>query len=102
MHGRVMKVFDASEGVVERWLEYVKRYPQPGVGMRVVRWTRAPVGIGRGVFEGEEGRRRRVRVKRENRTDGERVRVLAERIVKEELKAANNQKGEGEVVVKTK
>ena len=55
--------------------------------MRVVRWTRAPVGVGKMVEEKMGGKQREM-VGFENGTDRERVRRLAERIVKEEMQAA--------------
>lgn len=88
VHGRVVKAWDAGDAVLERWVRYLKMHPHTGVGVRVVRWTRAPVGIGRKLFEEGMSEKQRGTVELENVTDRERVRELAERIVKEEMRAA--------------
>jgi small subunit ribosomal protein S10 len=47
VHKRAIKVFDADPEVVERWVRFLHQHSEGGVGMRVVRWDRAPVGVGR-------------------------------------------------------
>ena len=37
---------DAEVEVVDRWLQYLQLHAVPGVGMRIVRWYRAPLGFG--------------------------------------------------------
>lgn len=40
-HGRVIKLWDADRGVVDKWLRYLKKYSIGGVGMKAVvhDWT---------------------------------------------------------------
>lgn len=61
-----------------------------GVGMRVVRWQRVPVGIGKKTLEGVLGQMRldSRKVGKEEETSGEKVKALGEKIVKEEIEAA--------------
>ena len=87
VHKRVMKRWDATEGVVERWLRYIQTYPQPGIGMRVVRWQRAPVGIGRKAVEKTSKARMRS-IELENVTDRQRMEEVVKGIVKQEMEAA--------------
>ena len=50
LHARTILAVDAAEGAVERWLTYVLGlHPVPGVGVRVTRWIRAPIGVGRSI-----------------------------------------------------
>lgn len=43
---------DATDNVVDRWIDYILPNPQLGIGMGIVRWHRAPPGIGRKHTEG--------------------------------------------------
>lgn len=47
VHKRAIKAFDADQEVVDRWVKYMERHAMPGVGMRIVRWHRLPVGVGK-------------------------------------------------------
>jgi len=85
VYGRVIKAWDGDESVVQRWISYLGMYPCPGVGMRVVRWVRAPVGVGRAVSEesllgsGKDSA---------TQTDRAQVEDVARRIINEEMVAA--------------
>ncbi|KAF7795287.1 hypothetical protein EIP86_006441 [Pleurotus ostreatoroseus] len=79
---RVIKAWDADGEVVARWVRYLEKNLVPGVGMRVVRWERAPVGVGRKVLGAV-----REAVDPEA-TSREKIRALSEKIVAQELAAA--------------
>ena len=84
MHARAIKAFDADAEVVDRWVRYVEAHALPGVGMRVVRWHRLPVGIGRSHLQTVVGRMRLGRP-----TNKEKVKELGDKIVEVESKAAS-------------
>jgi small subunit ribosomal protein S10 len=83
VHARMIKAFDADAEVVDRWVRYLEAHPLPGVGMRVVRWHRLPVGIGRAHLREVVGRLRLGRA-----TDKQKVKELGDKIVEVESKAA--------------
>lgn len=80
-HKRVIKAWDTDPEVVERWVRYLERHALPGVGMRVVRWERAPVGVGKKVAE-------TVQAAMQGTKTEEKVKKLGEKIVKQELSSA--------------
>jgi small subunit ribosomal protein S10 len=47
VYRRVIKAWDADQEVIERWIAYIRTHRMPAVGMRLTRWERAPVGVGR-------------------------------------------------------
>ncbi|KAH8993751.1 ribosomal protein S10 domain-containing protein [Lactarius akahatsu] len=83
VHARAIKAFDADAEVVDRWVRYLEAHALPGVGMRVVRWHRLPVGIGRSHLQSVVGRMRLGRP-----TDKQKVKELGHRIVEVETQAA--------------
>ena len=83
VHARAIKAFDADAEVVDRWVRYLEAHALPGVGMRVVRWHRLPVGIGRSHLREVAGRMRLGRP-----TDKQKVKELGDKIVEVESKAA--------------
>ena len=83
VHARAIKVFDADAEVVDRWVRYVEAHSVPGVGIRVVRWHRLPVGIGRSHLQSVVGRMRLGRS-----ANKEKVKELGDKIVEVESKAA--------------
>ncbi|KAL5501032.1 RSM10 [Sanghuangporus vaninii] len=88
VHKRMIKAWDANDSVVDRWIHYIRSHPQPGIGMRIVRWQRAPVGIGR--KHAERTSTTMLESQRlENITDRQRVEEVARNIVKQEMEAAN-------------
>lgn len=76
VHKRLIKAWDADDEVVERWVMYLKQHGLGGVGMRIVRWQRTPLGIGRRRLEG-------VRTEVEGRQAE--IRKMGENIIKTEL-----------------
>ena len=83
MHARGIKAFDADAEVVDRWVRYLEAHALPGVGMRVVRWHRLPIGIGRSHLQSVVGRMRLGRL-----TNKQKVKELGEKIVEVESTAA--------------
>ncbi|KAL5638929.1 hypothetical protein ACGC1H_003332 [Rhizoctonia solani] len=79
-HKRAVKVWDADPEVVNVWLRYLEEHMMPGVGMRVVRWERCPVGVGQARLNEVRGAVRE--------SVAEQVRKVGERIVREETEAA--------------
>ncbi|KAN0134989.1 mitochondrial 37S ribosomal protein rsm10 [Lactarius tabidus] len=82
VHARAIKAFDADAEVVDRWVRYLEAHALPGVGMRVVRWHRLPVGIGRSHLQSVVGRMRLGRP-----TNKQKVKELGEKIVEVESQA---------------
>ncbi|KAH8105453.1 ribosomal protein S10 domain-containing protein [Cristinia sonorae] len=90
-HKRVVKVYDADQEVVDRLVRYLGRHELAGVGMRVVRWHRAPVGVGRKTVEVMAREVRSVGGAAqavEAQTSAEKVKKLGEQIIREEAAAA--------------
>ncbi|KAI5122394.1 hypothetical protein M0805_002945 [Coniferiporia weirii] len=88
VHKRALKAWDATDSVVDRWIRYIQTYPQPSLGLRIVRWHRAPVGIGREHAKStSEAHKETLRL--QNVTDRQRVEEVARQIVQQEMKAAN-------------
>jgi small subunit ribosomal protein S10 len=85
VHARAIKAFDADAEVIDRWVRYLEAHALPGVGMRVVRWHRLPVGIGRSHLQSVVGRMRLGRP-----TNKQKVKELGDKIVEVESKATND------------
>ena len=82
-HKRVIKAWDADPEVIEKWVRYLEAHAMAGVGMRVVRWERAPVGVGKIVERS---------VKQEmKKSSKEKIVALSEKILKQELASAKKQ-----------
>ena len=83
----MIKAWDGDDSIVQKWIDYLGMYPCAGVGMRVTRWVRAPVGVGRAVFEetilGSENLEGAAA-----KTDRAQMEDVARRIIKEEMEAA--------------
>jgi ribosomal protein S10 len=45
-HSRGIKAWDADMEIVNVWMAMLRQHAMPGVGMRVVKWTRMEVGGG--------------------------------------------------------
>jgi small subunit ribosomal protein S10 len=80
VHKRAIKAWDANEQVVNLWLKYLKRHMIAGVGLRITRWHRVPVGIGEQILKNAMDRTRL-----DSDTDAETVKALGDRIVENEL-----------------
>lgn len=76
VHKRAIKAWDAHPEVVDLWAAYLRRHAMGGVGMRVVKWTRAPVGVGQQMME-----RARKRMSKEDK-----VRKMGEEIIQAEMR----------------
>ena len=83
-HKRAIKLWDANPEVVDRLVAYLRENMLGGVGMRVIRWYRLPVGFGRHLVLGPNTQNR------EQGTHVEKVKTLAEEIVQKELLAVNS------------
>ncbi|KAH9917760.1 ribosomal protein S10 [Fomitopsis serialis] len=81
-HKRLIKAWDADMEVVDRWAKYLEEHTMAGVGIRVVRWHRAPVSIGRKQFDAVMGQMRLG-----GPTSSDQVKALGEKIVQQELAA---------------
>ena len=51
-HRRTVTAWDAHPDVIDMLVQYLERHVASGVGMRAVKWQRAPVGVGRKTMEG--------------------------------------------------
>lgn len=74
VHKRAIKAWDADGEVVDRWCQYLRQHALGGVGMRVTKWRRMAVGVGRVMLAEVE----------EKSTEGK-IRALGERIAAEEV-----------------
>ncbi|KIJ19476.1 hypothetical protein PAXINDRAFT_108874 [Paxillus involutus ATCC 200175] len=82
VHKRVIKAWDADPEVVDRWVKYLRKHQMPGVGIRVTKWERAPLGIGQQIFEHTINRVR-------PHSRAAEVKALAEKIVEQDMLAAS-------------
>jgi small subunit ribosomal protein S10 len=80
VHKRAIKAWDADPEVIERWVRYLQRHILAGVGMRVTRWERASLGIGRLRLEGVQSQMQKLAL-----TDAEKVKDLGQDIIRQEL-----------------
>ncbi|KAI0086747.1 ribosomal protein S10 [Irpex rosettiformis] len=84
-HKRAVKAWDTDPEVVERWVRYLQMHSVAGVGMRVVRWERAPVGVGRQIVDSVRAQLG------EGETSKEQVVKLGRKIVEQELAAVGKE-----------
>lgn len=79
MHKRAIKAWDAEPEVVDRWVRYLRQHALGGVGMRVTKWERMPLGIG-------ESQLAHVMDRLQNpaTVDANKIKALGEKIVLEE------------------
>lgn len=80
-HSRGVKAWDADIEIVNLWTAMLREHAMPGVGMRVVKWTRMEIGGGGQSLKDVEGEIRGV-FRTEN---ADRVKRLGEKIVETEL-----------------
>ena len=80
VHKRAIKAWDADPEVVERWVKYLENHAMGGVGMRVIKWERARVGVGKDRLEHVKSQMRL-----ESATSSDRVKTLGAKIVEREL-----------------
>ena len=91
-HKRVVKAWDANPEVVDMLVQYLEKHIAPGVGLRTVKWQRAPVGVGQKTLEAVMGR-----LRLDDQVRAEKVKALGEQIVKQEMAAAAGASKEGAV-----
>ncbi|GJE91174.1 ribosomal protein S10 [Phanerochaete sordida] len=86
-HKRLIKAWDAHPDVIERWVRYMEKHALAGVGMRVVRWERAPVGVGKKVEEAVAAAMEAAKLQ----TPQAQVAALGKEIVKQETTTTANE-----------
>ncbi|KAK7469048.1 mitochondrial 37S ribosomal protein rsm10 [Stygiomarasmius scandens] len=84
VHKRMIKAWDADEEVIDRWFKYLRKHEMGGVGMRMVKWERLELGIGKkrlahlkDVVLGA--------AKENSHIHAEEIKQLGQKIVKEEM-----------------
>ena len=82
-HKRAIKAWDADPEVIERWVRYLQTHPVAGVGMRIVRWERAPVGVGKQILDTVQAQLG------EPQNSKEEVAKLSQQIIEQELAATS-------------
>ena len=101
-HKRVIKAWDAHPEAISRWVTYLEEHAMAGVGMRVVRWERERVGVGKEVkqqvkyeFSNAKAARIAERLsKLEADTPIAAIASLGRKIVEQELKGPDSGKPE--------
>ena len=89
-HKRLVKAWDANPEVVDMLVQYLEKHIVPGVGLRTVKWRRAPVGVGAKTLEAVMGQMRL-----DKQATGRKVKALGDQIVKQELASAAGAAKEG-------
>ena len=79
-HKRAIKAWDADPEVIDRWFQYIRKHAMGGVGMRALRWTRMPLGVGEAHVQ---------QAKQATTTPQVQIKKLADKIVAEEAKKAS-------------
>lgn len=87
VHKRAIKAWDANPEMVGVWVNYLETYHVGGVGLRTIRWERAPVGFGRLRLDDLTKQLESIRRK----TDRGQVAALGEEIVKIEQARASEE-----------
>lgn len=98
-HKRLIKAWDADAEVVDMLVRYLETHAMPGVGMRAVRWRRAPVGVGEKITQ-ELKSRLRLGGQDAGQVEAgtkEKVKALGDAIVKREMAAAAGAAKDGAV-----
>ncbi len=83
-HKRAVKLWDANPEVVDRFVAYLRENMLGGVGMRVIRWYRLPVGFGQQMALDQRTQNH------DQATHVEKVKALAQEIVQKELLAVDS------------
>lgn len=81
VYKRAIKAWDAHPDVVDKWCQYLRKHALAGVGLRVTRWQRMPLGIGKKRSEEAENELRK-------QGDGSHkgmIKTLGDKIVAEEM-----------------
>ncbi|KAF9495562.1 ribosomal protein S10 [Pleurotus eryngii] len=79
VHKRAIKAFDADPEVIDQWTRYIGRHALAGVGIRVVKWERMPLGVGADrLLSAMSGLS-------QSAVNKERIRQLGDQIVRQEM-----------------
>lgn len=70
-HRRSIKIYDASDATVDRWLQFLRHHEMPGVASKVQLFRRYPLGVGQQMQSAVEDRQ----------TSEEAVRAMADEIL---------------------
>ena len=79
VHKRAIKVWDADAEVVDRWCQYLRQHALGGVGMRVTKWRRMPVGVGKMML-----------AEVEEKPSSSEIKALGKKIAAEEMAVGRN------------
>ncbi|KAK7036671.1 mitochondrial 37S ribosomal protein rsm10 [Paramarasmius palmivorus] len=93
VYKRCIKAYDTDPEVVDRWFKYLMRHEMGGVGMRMIKWDRVPVGIGAKLY----GQVKKELERTGSGAKGE-IKKLGQQIVEDELRAVQEGKASGKVV----
>lgn len=85
VHKRAIKAWDANPELIGIWVKYLETYHVGGVGLRSIRWERAPVGFGKSRLDGLTQQLESIK----RTTNRGQVAALGEEIVQTETRAAN-------------
>ena len=89
-HKRAIKLWDANPEVVDRLVAYLRENMLGGVGMRVIRWYRLPVGFGRRMGLEQQTQTQTQTQNHDQAPHVEKVKALAQEIVQKELLAVDS------------
>ncbi|KAL0573944.1 mitochondrial 37S ribosomal protein rsm10 [Marasmius crinis-equi] len=95
VHKRGIKAWDADPEVVDRWAQYLVRHQMGGVGMRIVKWERMPVGVGKTRYAQVKGA-----LQTPASVDEGSVKELGKKIIVEEMKNLKGPSVTGKAVTK--
>lgn len=93
-HKRMIKAYDTDWEVINRWVTYLEKNALAGVGMRVVRWERAPVGVGQKIHDVVQEAARGQHPEKAISADGRQevlIQAVADKIIEKELAAVQGQ-----------
>jgi small subunit ribosomal protein S10 len=90
IHKRAIKAWDADMEVINRWVWFLRKHRMHEVGMRITRWERVPVGVGK-LLEGVKAK------KAGNPT--EKAQKMANDIIERDLMARAGREGAQDVAV---
>ncbi|KAJ8075949.1 mitochondrial 37S ribosomal protein rsm10 [Marasmius tenuissimus] len=95
VYKRAIKAWDADPEVVDRWAQYLVRHQMGGVAMRITKWERMPVGVGKTRLAQVKGA-----LQTPASVDSGSIKELGKKIVAEELKNLEGVTVKGAAVTK--
>ena len=81
-HHRCVKVYDANDAVVDRWLQFLRIHEMPGIASKALIFRRYPLGIGKQLQAGGEDP---ASTEMPGKSDQDVVREMAEELVRAQL-----------------